>query len=637
MSNDSDKLFGDDEPLFSDDDKLFKDEASGGALFSEEAKPEGVAGELHSHEVNVFTNPNADLSEAMRGQHWKVLVVDDEEDIHQVTKLALRTFSYRNKSIKFFDAYSAHEAEAILSENKDIAIVLLDVVMESNHAGLELVKQIRENYGNYLTRIILRTGQPGQAPERDVINKYEINDYKTKTELTQDKLYTVVMSGLRSFESLLTIDSYRQTLEHKVEERTRALADANLELEKLSLVASKTDNAVAILDSKGNFEWLNEGFLRLYEMSLDDFTNQLGRNVVDTVKASFVDKDGDRDPESQRMQHILNKINTIITEKRTVSFEFSTVTKSGKFVIVQTTMTPILDEEGNLEKMVAIDSDITKIKAAEEKIKKQKEEITDSIRYAKRIQNAILPPEDYVTESLPEHFILFKPRDIVSGDFYWAAQKGRELVVVAADCTGHGVPGAFMSILGVTFLNEIIGKTQMKTAGEMLDKLRDNIVKSLHQKNVANSVVGQGDIDNVVKDGMDIAMSILNLDTLQLQYAGAHNPLYVIRKEAEGYSLEEIKADKMPIGYYSYEIKPFTNHIINLKKGDTFYLFSDGFADQFGGPDGKKLKYKQFKEILLNVQSKSMKDQKNALNIMIERWMGDLEQLDDMVVIGMRV
>lgn len=263
-------------------------------------------------------------------------------------------------------------------------------------------------------------------------------------------------------------------------------------------------------------------------------------------------------------------------------------------------------------------------------IEEQNKEITDSIHYAKRIQSAVLPPIEHVSKHLPEHFILFKPKDIVSGDFYWATEKNGKLIFTAADCTGHGVPGAFMSMLGVSFLNQIVGnnfnKEKSISASEILDLLKQEVIKSLHQ-------TGK---EGEAKDGMDIALCVYDLKTKELQFAGANNPLYLISKDTG--DIEQIKGDKMPIGIY--QAKPeakFTNHVFNLNLGDSIYIFSDGYADQFGGPKGKKLKYKKFREILIENKDKGLDEQRDILNSSIEEWKGACEQVDDILVIGMRI
>ncbi|MGD9992420.1 MAG: tetratricopeptide repeat protein [Salinivirgaceae bacterium] len=256
-------------------------------------------------------------------------------------------------------------------------------------------------------------------------------------------------------------------------------------------------------------------------------------------------------------------------------------------------------------------------------IEKQKEEITDSIKYAKRIQTAILPAPGFATEILREHFILFRPRDIVSGDYYWMNKVGNKVIVAAADCTGHGVPGAFMSMLGVSFLNEIVNKNNTVQPHLILNDLRSQVKRTL----------GQTGKEGEAKDGMDIALCVIDFEANKLQYAGAYNPLLLFRNG----ELIEVKADKMPIGIYIREKESFTNNEIELQPGDTFYIFSDGYADQFGGPTGGKFKSKPFKELLLSIQDKSMAEQREILNTTIDEWRGEIDQIDDIIVMGVRV
>ncbi len=252
-------------------------------------------------------------------------------------------------------------------------------------------------------------------------------------------------------------------------------------------------------------------------------------------------------------------------------------------------------------------------------------DITASIRYAKRIQDAILPPDEFVKKFLPKTFVLFKPKDIVSGDFYWLDDKKDQVLFAAVDCTGHGVPGAFMSIVGHSKLDQIVGEQGLTKPSDILNELNKNVSATLRQ-----SVIE----DNAVKDGMDIALCSFNRKTNVMEYAGAYNPMWLIRKG----ELIEYKADKFPIGNLKVgENKKFTNHSIPLQEGDTLYIFSDGFADQFGGPNGKKLKYSTFKQILLDNQHLSMEEQGALLEKTIEGWRGTLEQVDDILVIGTRL
>ncbi len=259
----------------------------------------------------------------------------------------------------------------------------------------------------------------------------------------------------------------------------------------------------------------------------------------------------------------------------------------------------------------------------------QKKEITDSIYYAERIQRAILPHTERIAENIEGYFILFKPKDIVSGDFYWLAETGNKIIITAADCTGHGVPGAFMSMLGVSFLNKIILENNTLEADAILNHLRDNVISALKQ-------TGK---EGEARDGMDMSLVVIDLAGMTMEFSGANNPLYMIRED----ELKETKADRMPIAF-QIETAGFSNHKIELKKGDTFYLFTDGYADQFGGAKGKKLMYKPFKRLLTENRDKSMEEIHRILDDTIENWKapdgpeGEIyEQVDDILVMGIRI
>lgn len=272
------------------------------------------------------------------------------------------------------------------------------------------------------------------------------------------------------------------------------------------------------------------------------------------------------------------------------------------------------------------------ISLQKEEVEKQKElievahqEITDSIAYAKRIQSAILPPHKLVKEYLKDSFILYKPKDIVAGDFYWLEKQNNTILFAAADCTGHGVPGAMVSVVCNNGLNRSVREYGLSEPGKILDKTRELVISEFEKS------------EEEVKDGMDIALVSLSEQADEkylIQYAGAHNPLWIIRKGAQ--EIEEIKGDKQPIGKHLHS-SPFTTHQVELKKGDSIYVFSDGFADQFGGEKGKKFKAANFKKLLLTVQNESMESQRTSINKAFEEWKGSLEQLDDVCVIGVRL
>ncbi|MDX9929225.1 MAG: SpoIIE family protein phosphatase [Bacteroidales bacterium] len=277
---------------------------------------------------------------------------------------------------------------------------------------------------------------------------------------------------------------------------------------------------------------------------------------------------------------------------------------------------------------------------------KQKEELESSIHYASRIQRALLPSEKILSENLRNYFVLFKPRDIVSGDFYWMTKRSERLFIVAADCTGHGVPGAFMSLLGMSFLDEIVNKSSIQRADLILKSLRIHVTNSLKQ---------MGEEDET-KDGMDMALLVIDFRESKIEFSGAYNPCFKIRRmtgeetksfESDGgssdegmmsngrYILETVAASKMPIGISGKMNKDFILHEWKLEKGVSYYLFSDGYVDQFGS-NGKKFMKRNFKKLLLDIQEFPMKKQKEILEETLKQWMGDTPQIDDILVLGLR-
>ena len=258
-------------------------------------------------------------------------------------------------------------------------------------------------------------------------------------------------------------------------------------------------------------------------------------------------------------------------------------------------------------------------------IDEKNKDITDSIEYSKRIQRSIFTEKEKLKDYSPHSFILFKPRDVVSGDFYWFTNHTDILMIAAVDCTGHGVPGAFMSIIGNTLLNQAITDVTVNhTPSLVLDYVNAELKKSLNRNSE----------DIPLRDGMDIALCYIDQKNKKLHYAGANNPLYVVREN----EIIILKADKQPLtASKDSESKPFTNQYLDLKSGDCIYLFTDGYADQFGGEDEKKFMYKRFKETLLSIKDKSMDEQMKILDTTFENWKGQLSQVDDVLVIGIRI
>ncbi|MGW8316598.1 MAG: SpoIIE family protein phosphatase [Bacteroidales bacterium] len=256
-------------------------------------------------------------------------------------------------------------------------------------------------------------------------------------------------------------------------------------------------------------------------------------------------------------------------------------------------------------------------------IERQKENITDSLHYASRIQKALMLPEEELLKIMPSHFIMNKPKDIVSGDFYWVSSKQDRLIIAVADCTGHGVPGAFMSILGINFLNEIVNNMDTPRASDILNKLRDEIIKTLGQ-------TGQRD---ETKEGMEMALCVVDYKHRMVEYSGAFRPMYMVSKG----ELVVIPGDRMPIGIYGEEKASFSNLEIPFEDQDMIYLFTDGYVDQIGGLQRKTFKTIRFKRLLKEISERSLEDQKFILREEHEIWRAGKEQIDDILVLGVRL
>lgn len=281
-----------------------------------------------------------------------------------------------------------------------------------------------------------------------------------------------------------------------------------------------------------------------------------------------------------------------------------------------------LKEDINIELEKQVKERTKEINQQKEELAEKNKDITDSIIYAQRIQSAILPTDEQIKEFLTESFVLFKPKDIVSGDFYWFAAKKKKIFIAACDCTGHGVPGAFVSMIGNDLLNQIIIEQDKNDPGEILSLLNKGVKSVFSRKG-----------EQEAEDGMDMALCVIDLQNNQLEFSGAQNPLLLIRKGELIYT----KGDKTPIGGDTEMSYNFTNHKTDLQKGDIIYIFSDGYQDQFGGPQNKKFMIKRFKELLLSIQNQPMEEQKEQLNKALEEWKENEEQVDDILVIGIRI
>jgi len=262
------------------------------------------------------------------------------------------------------------------------------------------------------------------------------------------------------------------------------------------------------------------------------------------------------------------------------------------------------------------------IESQRDEIQDKNKKITESINYAHRIQNALLPGESTMKEFLKDYFILNKPKDIVSGDFYFVTKIKNKIYIGVADCTGHGVPGALMSMLGMTFMNHVLSRHEVNTSNEVLDKIRMEVIESLKQKDITTDQL----------DGMDLAFVIIDFEEMKAQFSGANNPLYLLRNN----EIIQYKPDKMPLAIYR-KMHPFAFQEFEIIKGDLIYMFSDGYADQIGGPNNEKFKYNNLRSLLLEVAPLEMVEQKKELERRITDWIGRSEQIDDILLFGMKI
>lgn len=433
------------------------------------------------------------------------------------------------------------------------------------------------------------------------------NELENARTMLEEQVHERTCEILKQKQEIEEKNHELETQRESILEQSRKLAEINTELERLSLVARKTDNAIMIMDAKGDILWINECFSRLYNYTYDTFIRTRGNNIRQT---SFNPSIGDY-------------LQSCITTKKPVHYDALNIKGDGTEIWTQTSLTPVVDDKGEITHLLTIDSDITVLKEAQSKIEQQARDIRNSIQYACRIQEAVLPHTEELSDSCRDFFVLFKPRDIVSGDFYWWYRRDNKLAIAVADCTGHGVPGAFMSMLGISFLNEISKSDSLNSSGQMLDRLRRRVKSTLRQNQKALSPA----------DGMDIALCIFDFASKTVCFSGAFNPLLVYSSS----NIKEYPANRMPIGVYRKDNESFTDNVISYTDDDRFYLLTDGYPDQFGGPNNNKFSRKQLKEILAAIGHLPMNRQKEELEQRMSNWMNpSCRQIDDICLLGIQ-
>lgn len=403
-------------------------------------------------------------------------------------------------------------------------------------------------------------------------------------------------------------EHYRKQNE-QLEKLRRELELNNEELERLSIVARQTENSILILSADGTLEWVNRSFEVLNGLSLKEFKEQFGNTIYEVSN----------NPDIHKI------IGNCIEGKKTVRYEAANYLENGKVVWESSTLTPIFNEDGSLFKLIIIDTDVTEQKLAEELVRQKNKDITDSIHYARYLQEAILPSQEGIHDVFPESFIFFRPKDIVSGDFFWYGSAKDVRLVAVADCTGHGVPGAFMSVVGNEMLNVAVKDPSVHSPASTLDIADQKVTEVFTNRHG----------ESTAQDGMDIGLLVWHYTEGYLQYAGANRPLILVRNG----KAQKTSGDHFSIGgnYPGTMKTKFTEKIVQLQPGDMLYLFSDGYADQFGGERGKKLMMKNFRMLLENISHLPVKEQREQLEKTFDEWRGHHEQVDDICVVGVRV
>ena len=403
--------------------------------------------------------------------------------------------------------------------------------------------------------------------------------------------------------------AHRLELEHTLNE----LRKSQSELLKISTALRNTDNAVMLLDGSGNITWINNSFTKVYGYTLEEFTHQ----------SSYYEQ-------ALRQKDSIEFYKFVYDNAKSVTFTLPHITKSGDEVWVQTTLSPTFDDKGKILQVVAVDTDITSLKKAELEIVKQRNEIelknkdvTKSIEYASTIQQALMTGQGYLRQRFKKSFLINLPKDIVSGDFFWMGDKFGRKYMALCDCEGHGVPGAFVSMMGKVFLDEILQGCRVEDPpSTILMNLNDKLQEAV--SSLSSKVGGI--------DGMDMSFCIINSRNTQVQYAGAYRPLYLVRKG----ELTTIMPDKISIGGISPDENfQFEDHWLQLEEGDFLLVCSDGYADQFGSEFGKKLGRRNFSNLI--IEASKMDNADDMAKFLYDKhieWRGTLEQVDDISIVG---
>ncbi|MGE4287964.1 MAG: SpoIIE family protein phosphatase [Salinivirgaceae bacterium] len=526
---------------------------------------------------------------------WQIILFSSNQQANTQFKLAFSEFSDNNIGIH---QVVSEEKLINLVRNNHNTLLNLDISNLEPDNQLALISKINKKTCRSFCHTILWVKRNALTFIMDNKIELEVNDIRFIEDLTQ--LYvksvfnTIYTNYLNNFK-LAAKDKDNHNLFQKIEH----LSDFNKKLLKAVIESSNiktklTQQRLAIEQQNKEIEERNLELERAFKKS--------SINHIKLQKAFH-----ENEQQRKKLEELLSELQETNQKLET---QFHEIMAQRDFIEQQ-------NEEIQSQRDMALKQ--------RDKIVAQQEEINDNIQYASKIQQALFPQKDWVNVLLPQHFVLNRPKDVVSGDFYWISQNRHKTIIAVSDCTGHGISGAMMSMLGTAFLNEIVNKNDITHSQLILEQLRERVISSLHQ-DISQDM-------EYSRDGMDIAVCILDIVDNSLEYAGANNPIYIVRNK----ELIELKADKIPIGIHEFCNEPFTSHRIDVFQGDNIYMFSDGYADQFGGTKGKKLKYNNFKKILLEINELPIEERERILNKKFVDWMGNQEQIDDVLVMGFTI
>ncbi|MBL4669003.1 MAG: DUF4154 domain-containing protein [Flavobacteriales bacterium] len=557
------------------------------------------------------------------------------KNLNSLNNIQLLYFD-KSAGLKFDKIYEAIGTNHILLVSKGYPYgkSMINFIMDEDKVQYELNESKCEIAGLKASKVLSLVAIKSEKEWNAILNKYEnlANTENETVEISTKELSKIVKEQKRLLseigENAKKIEVQKNKLKQQQEELTvkeNQLLNTERDIEiQQNLIINQLEK---IETQKTNLVSLNDNVL-ITQQELSLQKRELEKEALNLIG---IQKEYRKIESALKNKELLvglqgETINAqgdeIITQTGTIKEQKSIIWLSILFLLIVSVLGILAYRSYHLKNKanILILKQKDEIEEQHQVLEEQHKEITDSINYAKRIQDAILPPLKLVREYMPDSFILYQPKDIIAGDFYWMENVNNLIIFAAADCTGHGVPGALVSVVCHNAMNRAVREFNLVKPNEILNKTREIVIETFEQS------------DEEVHDGMDIALCTINKETNKLNFSGANNGLYLIRNGV----LTEVKPDKQPIGIY-HLVKPFTNHELDLEKGDVLYTFSDGYADQFGGVKGKKFMYKPFRKLLLDIHQKPMEEQHKILVDAFENWRGDLEQVDDVCIIGVRI